>query len=73
MIRLLAQCPYCNRCEIALDDHPRAGEPGLVEPLALDFAADDIPGAGHLRQLGDRALGLTATGRGEPEDEQATG
>ena len=22
MIRHLAQCPYCNGCEIALDDHP---------------------------------------------------
>jgi hypothetical protein len=22
MIRQLAQCPYCNRCEVALDDHP---------------------------------------------------
>ncbi len=22
MIRQLAQCPYCNGCEIALDDHP---------------------------------------------------
>lgn len=22
MIRNLAQCPYCNHCEIALDDHP---------------------------------------------------
>jgi hypothetical protein len=22
MIRNLAQCPYCNRCEIALDDNP---------------------------------------------------
>jgi len=23
MIRQLAQCPYCERCEIALDDHPQ--------------------------------------------------
>jgi hypothetical protein len=23
MIRQLGQCPYCNRCEIALDDHPQ--------------------------------------------------
>lgn len=22
MIRSLAQCPYCNRCEVALDDNP---------------------------------------------------
>src|SRR5262249_22679237 len=22
MIRQLSQCPYCQRCEIALDDHP---------------------------------------------------
>jgi hypothetical protein len=22
MIRELAQCPYCQRCEVALDDHP---------------------------------------------------
>src|SRR5437016_11666825 len=22
MNRRLAQCPYCNQCEIALDDHP---------------------------------------------------
>src|SRR6516225_4435557 len=23
MIRQLAQCPYCQKCEVALDDHPR--------------------------------------------------
>jgi hypothetical protein len=34
MIRQLAQCPYCQKCEVSLDDHPRVifnpDTPGLA-------------------------------------------
>jgi len=40
MIRQLAQCPYCNHCEIGLDDHPQlVFNPGSASPTPCQHLA----------------------------------
>lgn len=40
MIRQLAQCPYCNHCDIGLDDHPQlVFNPGSASPAPCPHLA----------------------------------